>query len=95
MWRRFGARRKQLFMKDKLSYFLYAVREPLLSRGVSQASKMGCEHFVFGSMLLWFMLCIPEYCVIVRGPLLNSVPGNLIFTAAPDRNHLAVLVKMY
>lgn len=30
-----------------------------------------------------------------KGPLLNSVPGNLIFTAAPDRNHLAVLIRLY
>lgn len=30
-----------------------------------------------------------------KGPLLNSVPGNLIFTAAPDRNHLAIRVGLY
>lgn len=30
-----------------------------------------------------------------QGPLLNPVPGNLIFTAAPDRNHLAVLIRLY
>lgn len=30
-----------------------------------------------------------------KGPLLNSVPRNLIFTAAPDHNHLALLVRLY
>lgn len=92
-----GPRGKQLFMKDKRCDFFFVLFVNLFprSRGASPTSKTSCEHFVLGSMLLWFMLCIPEYCVIERGPLLNSVPGNLIFGAAPDRNHLAVLVRLY
>lgn len=46
------------------------------------------------------VLCCCESCLHswilcnCEGPLLNYVPGNLIFTAAPDRNHLHALIRL-
>lgn len=64
---------------------------------------MLCVNFFW--CVVWAKIC-PQLHVTVHalhswilcnceGPLLNPVPGNLIFTAAPDRNHLAVLISLY
>lgn len=87
----------QLFMKDKLSLLLYR----------SWTFSVVCIVWAILECPKWDVsICLQLPVTVVhalhswilcncKGPLLNSVPGNLIFTAAPDRNHLAVLIRLY
>lgn len=82
-------------LKDKLSYFLNSVYKLFSAMwhmlNIQNGMRAFCPlfHFAMNCALHSWILCNCE------GPLLYYVPGNLIFTAAPDRNHLTVLVRLY
>lgn len=62
--------------------------------GIAMASGDCGEWSVFRSVAAWSWLYIPEHSQCNWYTAL-FLPGNLIFAAAPDHNHLAPLIRMY